>query len=71
MAAKRRNVASLEKKRAAKRVGADTTRTSLSKADAVAAHERSKDFLSEGEVEVLRVSARRGRWGTRDDLLIL
>jgi site-specific recombinase XerD len=39
--------------------------------DAVDAHERRKDFLSETEVEELRKAARRGRHGVRDDMLIL
>jgi type 1 fimbriae regulatory protein FimB len=73
MAAKPRNVKSRVKKRATKRVGAATTRTPAKsvKADAVDAHERGKDWLTESEVEQLRLSARRGRWGTRDDVLIL
>jgi type 1 fimbriae regulatory protein FimB len=40
-------------------------------ADAVDAHERGKDFLSDGEVEALRKAARSGRHGERDDVLIL
>jgi integrase len=36
----------------------------------VDAHERTKDYLSEAEVEALRMAARRGRHGQRDDLLI-
>ncbi|MEQ1695747.1 MAG: tyrosine-type recombinase/integrase [Hyphomicrobiaceae bacterium] len=39
--------------------------------EAVDAHERGKDFLSEGEVEELRKAARSGRHGERDDVLIL
>ena len=34
-------------------------------------HERNKDFLSEQEVEMLRKEARAGRYGERDDCLIL
>ena len=34
-------------------------------------HERNKDFLSEQEVETLRKEARTGRYGERDDCLIL
>lgn len=37
----------------------------------VDAHERGKDFLSDAEVEQLRKAARRGRYGERDDALIL
>jgi len=67
MGAKRRNV----KSKAATRVGADTTRRRPSAAEAVDAHEREKDFLSEGELELLIAGARRGRHGERDALLIL
>ena len=34
-------------------------------------HERNKDFLSEQEVEMLRKEARAGRYGERDDCLVL
>ena len=34
-------------------------------------HERNKDFLSEQEVETLRKEARAGRYGERDDCLVL
>jgi site-specific recombinase XerD len=34
-------------------------------------HERDKDFLSEQEVETLRKAARAGRYGERDDCLVL
>jgi len=35
------------------------------------AHERGKDYLTEGEIETLRAEARKGRYGARDDCLIL
>ena len=41
------------------------------KTDAVDAHERHKDFLTEVEVESLRAGAKHGRHGQRDDVLIL
>lgn len=65
-----RNVKSAKKTRASKRIGAVTTRARKS-TTAVDAHEREKDYLSEAEVEQLRNTARRGRHGQRDDLLIL
>lgn len=67
MHAKRRNV----KSGLTKRVGADTTQARPSAADAVDAHERHKDFLSESELDQLLAAARCGRHGERDALLIL
>lgn len=73
MGANRRNVKSRGKKRAPKRVGADTTRkrSRAVRADTVDAREREKDFLSEFEVDALITAARRGRHGERDALIIL
>ena len=34
-------------------------------------HEREKDFLTEQEIETLRKKARAGRYGARDDCLVL
>lgn len=67
MAAKRRKV----KSRLGKRVAADTTRPRSLKTETVDAHERAKDYLSEAEVERLRVAVRKSRNGQRDDLLLL
>jgi integrase len=71
MVTKRQIVQSDKERRAIKLASPATTRAGSLKADTVDAHERGKDFLSEAEVEALRLSARRGRWGMRDDLLIL
>jgi type 1 fimbriae regulatory protein FimB len=46
-------------------------RTTAEATDTVDARERGKDFLSVGEIEVLRKAARSGRHGERSDVLIL
>ncbi len=57
------------KSEAAKRPAAYTARPSA--AEAVDAHERGKDFVSEAELERLIGAARHARHGERDALLIL
>ena len=73
MVAERRKVKSRPKKRASKRVDADTARRKPfhSKSKTVDAHERRKDFLTEPEVDRLMSAARRGRHGERDALMVL
>jgi integrase len=68
MNANRRNVKS-KSKTARHRLSTSPQRPAGDRA--VDAHERTKDYLSEAEVEALRLAARRGRHGQRDDLLIL
>lgn len=67
VAAGRRNVKSDAMMTVAKR----RRRRQRQAADTVDRHERDKDYLTDSEIARLRVAARKGRHGVRDDLIVL
>ena len=67
MGSNRKNVKSISIKAS----GTHGTRLCAIATEVVDSHERGKDYVTESEIERLRVGARRGRHGLRDDLIVL